>query len=614
MAADSILVLYVDDNPNMTELAETMLGRDDDINIVTTTDPTSVPDRIRDGDYDCIISDYEMPRLDGLELYEQVESIVSHSEFPYILFTGRGSEEVAADALNAGVTGYLQKGGREQYKLLANRIRNATEKYQAQIISDRYRTVIDALGYPVYVVDADGLFRFVNEPFAELTGYDRAELRGCSTDIIKPPETVERAKAELGQLLSDDGPDVARFQATVETADGDNIVCRDHMGVLPYEGDSFRGSVGILRVLSDQDAAEENNGELDTLHETAQELMTAASETAVFDIGVETARDVLGYELTAMYQRDGEDSAIEPVADTGISDPNVDAALELCRRTLETGEPVVLTDPPISEWDSEPAAMIAHPVGDKGVLVAGTTDTAVDPASDRSLWRVLTGHLDAALQQAEREQAVVRQNERLDEFASTISHELRNPLDFAVAHRELAAEKHGEDDHLEQIDTAHSRMTTLIEDILLWAREGIDISMNESVSIESVITESWEAIQPGSATLTVDTDRTVPADRDRFKQLFDKLFENAIDHAGDSITIRIGDTDGDGIFVADDGPGVPETEQQSVFESGYTLSTNGTGIGLALVRQIVEAHGWEIELTDSATGGARFEIRFDPDG
>jgi PAS domain S-box-containing protein len=496
--------------------------------------------------------------------------------------------------------------------LLANRIRNATDRYRAQVVSDRYRTVIDALGYPVYVVDADGQFRFVNEPFAELTGYDRDELQGRGTDIIKPPETVQRAESELSRLLSDDRPDVARFQATIETADGDNIVCRDHMGVLPYEGDSFRGSVGILRVLSDQDATGRGSEPTD-LHETAQELMTATSETAVFDIGVGTARDVLGYELTVMYQRDGEDNAIVPVADTGVADSDADCALELCRRTLETGETVVLTDPPISGWDPEPAAMIALPVGDSHVLVAGTSDSAVDPASDRSLGRVLAGHLDASLQQVEREQAVAQRNERLDEFASVVSHELRNPLDFAVAHCELAAEKYGEDDHIEQIDTAHSRMTSLIEDILLWAREGIDVSMSDSVSIASATNESWEAIQPGSATLTVNTDRTVVADRDRLKQLFDNLFENAIDHAGEDATIRVGDLDADGIFVADDGPGIPDTERESVFESGYTLSTNGTGIGLALVRQIVEAHGWEVELTDSATGGARFEIRFDSD-
>jgi signal transduction histidine kinase len=75
------------------------------------------------------------------------------------------------------------------------------------------------------------------------------------------------------------------------------------------------------------------------------------------------------------------------------------------------------------------------------------------------------------------------------------------------------------------------------------------------------------------------------------------------------VTITIGDIEGGGFYVADDGPGIPETDRPEVFESGYSSSEDGTGYGLAIVEEIVEGHGWSVTVMESADGGARFEIR-----
>jgi signal transduction histidine kinase len=76
---------------------------------------------------------------------------------------------------------------------------------------------------------------------------------------------------------------------------------------------------------------------------------------------------------------------------------------------------------------------------------------------------------------------------------------------------------------------------------------------------------------------------------------------------GPSVTVTVGGTD-EGFYVADDGPGIPPEEREDVFDTGYTTENGGTGLGLAIVSQIVAAHGWEITITDSDSGGARFEI------
>ncbi len=89
--------------------------------------------------------------------------------------------------------------------------------------------------------------------------------------------------------------------------------------------------------------------------------------------------------------------------------------------------------------------------------------------------------------------------------------------------------------------------------------------------------------------------------------MLENLFRNAIDHAGPAVTVRVHKTDR-GFAIADDGPGIPPEERHRVFDVGYSTSTNGTGFGLQIVEQVVEAHGWDVHVIDGPAGGARFEI------
>ncbi|MFW5938757.1 MAG: sensor histidine kinase, partial [Halanaeroarchaeum sp.] len=105
--------------------------------------------------------------------------------------------------------------------------------------------------------------------------------------------------------------------------------------------------------------------------------------------------------------------------------------------------------------------------------------------------------------------------------------------------------------------------------------------------------------------VVVDTEREVLANPGRLKRLLDNLFRNAAEHGGDGVVV--GDIS-DGFYVADDGPGIPADQRDEVFESGHSTSESGTGFGLAIVQRIAEAHGWDVSLTESETGGARFEF------
>jgi signal transduction histidine kinase len=94
--------------------------------------------------------------------------------------------------------------------------------------------------------------------------------------------------------------------------------------------------------------------------------------------------------------------------------------------------------------------------------------------------------------------------------------------------------------------------------------------------------------------------------------LFENLFRNAIDHGTNGsldstdITVTVGFDDV--LYVEDNGPGIPEDQREAVFEPGNTTTDDGSGLGLAIVEQIARAHGWEVDATEGADGGARFEF------
>ena len=465
--SEPIDVLHVDDDPSVLDLSEAFFERElDAVAMTTVTDPETALERLETETFDCVVSDYDMPGMDGLALFEAF--CETGCSIPFVLYTGKGTEAIASEALNAGVTGYFQKGGPDQLRRLANRVAQAAEEHRTQAIADRYSTVIDALGYPVYVVDEDGTFEFVNEAFADLTGYDREEIIGSPPGVVKDDEAVRESEDRLGSVLSSSGPDVQRFSVEIAPKEGDPIPCRDHMAVLPYEGEFFDGSVGILRDVSDE--------------------------------------------------RDRRE--------------------ELEAKTRE----------------------------------------------------------------------LTRQNERLEEFASIVSHDLRNPLNVAQGRVELARADADDTENLDAALDAIDRMESIIDHTLMLAREGETVGDPEPVTLADVAADSWETVDTASASLAVETDQAVMADPARLRNLFENLLRNAVEHADGPVSIRVGDLD-DGFYVADDGPGIESGIADSIFDPGQSGTAGNTGFGLAIVQEIATAHGWTVDATDAEDGGARFEVR-----
>jgi signal transduction histidine kinase len=211
-----------------------------------------------------------------------------------------------------------------------------------------------------------------------------------------------------------------------------------------------------------------------------------------------------------------------------------------------------------------------------------------------------------------RERELRRQNERLDKFASVVSHDLRNPLSVASGYAELAEES-GDPSAFEKVHDAHERMGTMIDELLTLAHSETAIETTDTVSLAQQAQTAWGTAETGDTTLEliVPDDITLNAEPKLLRHILENLYRNATDHNDSPLTITVGMLDGEptGFYVEDDGTGIPEEDRETIFDHGYTTADDGTGLGLSIVAEFVEAHGWKIAATESESGGARFEIR-----
>ncbi|GAA0643683.1 sensor histidine kinase [Salarchaeum japonicum] len=225
--------------------------------------------------------------------------------------------------------------------------------------------------------------------------------------------------------------------------------------------------------------------------------------------------------------------------------------------------------------------------------------------------RVFSGIIRDISERIERERQLERKNEQLEKFASIVSHDLRDPLNAAQARLSLAkAHAEGGEEYIREVEEIHDRMGRLIDDVLTLTKEGRAVGETEHIALEPIARDAWQTAGTETASLEIDDPNHVEADPERMRTVFENLFGNAVRYAGEDAHVRVGQLDeGNGFFVSDDGPGIPAEKREDVFEYGYTDSENGTGFGLNIVKSIADAHGWNVEITESEADGARFEFR-----
>jgi PAS domain S-box-containing protein len=574
---NTISILHVDDEPGFSETAAAFLERENDrFDIRTETSPSDGLDWLADHPVDCIVSDYDMPRQNGIEFLTDVRE--RDDRLPFILYTGKGSEEIASQAIAAGVTGYLQKEtGTGQYAVLANRITNAVAQYRAQrdleASQNRLSLLIEQSPLGVIEYDTDGRIVRLNGAGEEILGYTEAELRGETWEEIVPDDSQGDVDEIASALLDDEGG----YHSVDENVrkDGERIMCEWHNRVVTDDDGSVAAVFALFQDITERKERErrleQGKARLEALYENSPDMIHIHTiEGTIVDVNE---------QFCETFDRPEDALVGRKVWDI---DQNLDP--DFMRETwneMAVGEQrEIETEFERDDGERFPVEVRFRrlPIDDGNRFVVISRDI-----SDRK-----------------------RREERLDEFASIVSHDLRSPLSVAAGAVELARED-CESPHLERAVKAHDRMDSLIDDLLTLARKGAHVREEEPVVLESLVQRCWTNVVTGDAVLHSESDQTIRADESRLKQLFENLLRNAVEHGGTDVTVTIGDLP-DGFYIEDDGPGIPASQRDKVFEAGYSTDDSGTGFGLSIVKQVANAHDWETIVTEGSGGGARFEV------
>ena len=490
--------------------------------------------------------------------------------------------------------------------------RDITEQKERTRELERHEGYLEESHDVITVVDVDGKVQFQSESAERLPGYSPGKL---VFEHIHPEDRDEIREVFSSIKHRPDGEDSAELR--VETPDG-SWRWIEARGVNKLDDPVIDGVIISSRDITER---KERERALSELHQAATDLEAAETEADVYAGLVDAAEEILDFALVAVDVVDGDELVPRARSVDRDSEAEVDR-IPLEKETLETRayhrrETIVAND--LREEDVTPAnsaylSALTVPIGDIGIFQTASRDVEDFDAVDRELAELLVGHAEEVLQRLEHERSLRqqrkrlrRENERLDEFASVISHDLRNPLNVAQG-RAAMFQDDGQKKHVEAIATALDRMEAMIADTLTLARQGETVGETERVDVRELVGECWGMVDTADATLEISEAFAIEGDRDRLQHVFENLFRNAIEHGDGDVTVRVGRAGTDTIYVEDDGPGIPETKREHVFDPGHTSASGGTGFGLTIVRRIVEAHGWEIDVTESEVGGARFEF------
>jgi PAS domain S-box-containing protein len=568
-------VLLVDDDESLVDMSATYLEREiDNVETTTLTDPEAVLNEVAEGDYDCIVSDLDMPGLDGLELLSTLRE--EEFEIPFVLFTGKGSEEIASRAITAGVDEYLQKGGPEEYPVLANKIENLVEKHWAETRVQRGFHAIESAEEGISIIDEDGVYLYMNEAYAAVYNRDRSELVGEHWETLYRSEEAERFYDEILPELETKG--AWRGVATGVTKQGDPV----HGRFVLTQMDSG-GHVCIVQEF-DQES------ELETELALKNRVLDAVGFGVVITDATQGDNPIIylneGFEELTGYDGDeviGRNCRFLQGEET---DPDTVAAI---RNAVDAGNPIS-TD--IVNYDAD-----GDPFWNRLEIFPVTNETG-EVANFVGFQREITER-QAFTSGAE------SQLDWLGEFGHVLSHDLKTPLSVIQGNLELAKEL----DDTERLDTAidaADRLDTLIDDFANVMQQGDLVTDVEWVDPGGVF-RSLDVLETAAESLEVIDSKPILADEYALVRLAENLVKNTVEHAGEDTTMRVG-TLTNGFYYEDDGPGIPQSERDDVFKPGFTTKEDGRGIGMVSINQIALAHGWEVAIEASETGGARFEF------
>lgn len=356
--------------------------------------------------------------------------------------------------------------------------------------------------------------------------------------------------------------------------------------------------------------------------ESVLALVQATSAEDILQWGIETVAEATAADRVTFASREG--GLLVPSLSTADdqTDPGAAFPLEtsIPGASLLEGEGVVIDDREDRRGavdvhgDSQlPGAtshrsMLCAPVAGEGVIIAHTAEPGAFTDADLERAIEVTTIVEAALRTGTTEDEAHNRidSETLEEIGRLVSHDMINKLSIARGRIELTR-RHGDFEHLEECENALKGIESIAQITATLARTGAPIERVQPVSLSSIIEEVFGSMETGKTTVSVEDEIVVQADRGCLLQILENLLRNAIEHSEKPVAIEIGAVD-DGFYIEDNGPGIPEELRESVTRPGFSTRSENAGKGMTIVDRLASAHGWDMEIRDSTTGGTRIEF------
>lgn len=640
-----INVLYVDDEPDLLTIGKLFLERSGKISLDTTVSAREAIGLIQKGDYHAIISDYQMPDVDGIAFLKKIRQ--DYGDLPFVLFTGKSREEIVIEALNNGANFYLQKGGepKSQFAELEHKVCQAVDNYRAQeklhyfnrlyslmheihdasmsaeseteLYHDICRIAIDD---GKFVMARVGRFNVRTGDFVPLASCD---LYQGNRKIMDDPDAISqylslgreaavhgipRVKNRIGPTgiipsTNPDQPDI-RFRSTaafpIFSAKGSTVIFQAYAKEPDFFMEKELRFIGAMLSVVSCSVQTITLRESKTPCSLSSGFNNSASCTAAIDNASEgiliVQDDRIRYFnakcLDVLPGYSPEELADIPF--TSIVHPD-DRERVVARYTMWMG-------------GDRSDSLMSFKIGDNAGLFRWVTCRAV-PAEWDGMPAALV-YLSDITDRWLSDQALHRAREKDALMGKIVRHDIANRLTVVRGHLRrirLAHDKTLRNKSIERAEQAAADIHALLET----ARQYQDIGMNAASwqNIREVINEVTRGLFAACGVqVSVITGRLEILADPLLPNVIANLMDNAIRHGNHVTGIRVQATIGPHeatIFWEDNGIGIPPEEKETIFEAGFGRHT---GLGLFFSREILSLTGITIRETGTYGSGARFEI------
>lgn len=607
-----IQALYVDDEQDLLQISKLYLERTHDMTVDTELSAPQALTKLKSKEYDVVISDYQMPEMDGIRFLKNIRTECK-SKIPFILFTGRGREEVAIDALNSGADFYLQKGGdvKAQFAILKNMVLQAAQKKQAEDelrqSEERYRNIVEDQMESICRFRPDGTHVFVNSIYCTFLGKTRTDLIGKKFFPNIPPEDRVQVKKHFRSLTLQNPR--ASIEHRIIMPDGSVrwVRCNDRAifdrkgNVIEYQ--SVARDITIQKKA--EFAREESERRLRYILDFFPDAFYAIDLTGTVIAWNKAAEDLTGIPAGQMI---GKGNYEYSVAFYGTRRPAlVDIILDPGKKNLS----------PYAEiQNTEGAALIAESRVDlkdgRRTMIRikaapfydcnGEITGAIESVHDVSSYKHLENELHLA-------------NNKLNLLNMVTRHGVLNKITALSGYLEMAKDRIADTEtsgYLEKVQA----LVTAIGEQMDFTRHYQDLGVKTPLwqDVNEQFMYAISHIDLKECTCTRDLRGLEIYADPLLEQVFVNLIENSLLHGMDASKIHCSfRCNGNTVTIQyeDNGPGIPALEKERIFNQGYGRNT---GLGLFLSREILAITGITIRENGEPGKGSRFEILVPPGG